>query len=86
MDCVDVCLEIKKGSFWGEAGAGYLPSENNKVKVWESWRGFLLVDCCGWVVIFGSVFVEICWGGDHWESGTRCVGSWGQNLTTRKPT
>ena len=59
--CVDVCLEKKKGRFWGEAGAGYLPSGSIEVKVWRRWNRFLLVDCSGWVVILGSVCVEISW-------------------------
>ena len=46
MGCVDVALEKKKGRFWGEAGAGYLSSGGNKVKVWRWWSR-LLVDCCG---------------------------------------
>ena len=68
MGCVDVCLEKKKGRFWGEACADYLPTGSNKVKVWRLWRGFLLLDCCGWVVILGRACVEICWGGAHWET------------------
>ena len=64
MGCVDICLEKKKGRFWGEAVAGYL---------WRQCSG-LLVDCCGWVLILGSVCVEICRGCAHWESGTRCMG------------
>ena len=67
MDCVDVCLEKKKGRFWGEAGAGYLPSRSNKVKVCRQWSGFLLLDCCGWIVILGSACVEIFCGWVHWE-------------------
>ena len=43
------------GRFWGEAGAGYLPSGSNKVKVW------------GWVVFLGRACVEIFWGWAHWE-------------------
>ena len=39
----------KEGRFWGEAGAAYLSSGSNEVKVWGRWSGFLLVDCCGWV-------------------------------------
>ena len=35
MGCIDVCLERKRrGSLWGEAGAGYLHSGSNEVKVW----------------------------------------------------
>ena len=34
MGFVDVCLE-KKRRFWGEAGAGYLPSGSNEGKVWR---------------------------------------------------
>ena len=67
----------KKGRFWSEAGAGYLPSGSNKVKVWRRWSR-LLVDCCGWELILGSACVEICRGWAQWESGVRCVGSWGQ--------
>ena len=33
MGCDDVCLEKKKGRFWGEAGANYLTSGSNEVKV-----------------------------------------------------
>ena len=51
------------------------------VRVWEWWSGFLLVTCCGWVVIFGSVCVEIFWRWAHWESGVGCVGSEGRHLT-----
>ena len=43
----------------GDAGAGYLPG-SIKVKAWEEQSWFLLVDCCTWVVIIGSVCVEIC--------------------------
>ena len=67
MSCVDLCLEKKKGRFWGEASANYLPRESNEVKVWRWWSGFLLLDCCGWVVILGNGCVEICWGWAHWE-------------------
>ena len=64
--CVDVCLEKKKGRFWGQASAGYLPNGSKKGKVWRQWSR-LLLDCCSWVVILGSVYVEICWGWPHWE-------------------
>ena len=74
----------KKGRFWSEAGAGYLPSGSNKVKVWRRWSR-LLVDCCGWELILGSACVEICRGWAQWESGVRCVGSWGRNMTAREP-
>ena len=69
--CVDVCLEKKK-RFWGEAGTGYLPNRSNELKVWRRWSGFLLSDCCGWVVVLGSACVEICWGWDHWETSQVC--------------
>ena len=67
MGCVDVSLEKKKGKFWGEAGADYLASGSNEVKVWRRWSGFLFLDCCGWVVILVSAYVEICRGWAHWE-------------------
>ena len=57
MACV---VKKKKGRFWCEASAGYLPSGSNKVKVWRWWIKFLLVDCCGWVVILVSACMEIC--------------------------
>ena len=44
-----------------------MPSESNEVKVWGRLGEFLLVDCCGWVVILGSACVEICWRLAHWE-------------------
>ena len=59
MGCVDACLKKKKGIVLGKAGAVYLPSESNKVEVWRWWSG-LLVNCCVWVLIVGSVCVEIC--------------------------
>ena len=31
--CADVCLKKKKGRFWCEVGAGYLPKGSNEVKV-----------------------------------------------------
>ena len=52
--CFDVCLEKKKGRFWSEAGAGYLPSGSNGVKEWRRWSSFLLLDCCSWVVILAG--------------------------------
>ena len=61
-------LKKKKRRFWGEAGADYLLSGSNKVKVWRQWSGFLLLHCCGWVVILGSTCVEICWCWAHWET------------------
>ena len=57
----------KEGRLWSEAGAEHVPSESNEVKVWGRLREFLLVDCCGWVVILGSACVEICWRLAHWE-------------------
>ena len=84
MGCVDACLKKKKGRFLGEAGAGYLPSGSNKVKVSRWWSG-LLVNCCVWVLIVGSVCVEICRSWAHWESRVRCEGSCGRNLTAREP-
>ena len=75
----------KEGRFWGEAGASYLSSASNEVKVWGRWRGFLLVDCCGWVVFLGSACVEICWRWVHWGNVVRCVSSKGRNLTAREP-
>ena len=45
----------KEGRFWGEARAVYLLSGKNEVKVWRRWSGFLLVDCCGWAIILGSL-------------------------------
>ena len=74
----------KKGRFWGEAGAGYLPSGSNKVKVWRL-QSELQVDCCSWVAILGSVCVGICRGWAHWEIGVRCVGSEGRKLMARQP-
>ena len=68
MGCVDVCLEKKKGRFWSEAGADYLSSGSNKMKMWTQWSRFLLLDCCGWGVILGSTCVEICWDWAHWET------------------
>ena len=50
----------KEGKFWGEAGAAYLSSRSNEVKVWRRCSGFLLVDCCGWLVFLGSACIEIC--------------------------
>ena len=47
----------KKGRFWGEADADYLSSGSNKMKVWRRWSRFLLLDCCGWVIILGSACV-----------------------------
>ena len=29
----------KEGRFWDEAGAGYMPSGSNEVRVWERWGG-----------------------------------------------
>ena len=84
MVCVDICLEKKKGRFWGEAGAGYLPNGSNKVKVWR-WESGLLVDCCSWVAILGSACVEICRGWAHWEIGVRCVGIEGGKLMASEP-
>ena len=55
----------EEGRLWGEAGAGYLPNGSNEVKVWGQWSGFLLVDCCGQMVIVGSDCVEICWRWTH---------------------
>ena len=52
-----ICLEKRK--FEGGAGAGYQPSESNNVKVWRQPSGFLLAECCGWVVILGSACVEM---------------------------
>ena len=74
MGCVDVCLKKKKWRFWGEAGAGYLASGSNKVKLWRQWSR-LLVDCCNWVLILGGACVQICRGWAYRESGVRCVGS-----------
>ena len=48
---VFICAGKKERRFWGEAGTGYLTRESNKVKLWQQWSGFLLVDCCGWVII-----------------------------------
>ena len=62
----------KKGRFWSEAGADYLPIGSNKVKVGRWWSGFLLLDCCGWVVILGSACVEICWGGFTGKQNRMC--------------
>ena len=36
----------REGRLWGEAGAGYLPGNNN-VKVWGDWSWFVLVNCYG---------------------------------------
>ena len=58
----------KKRRFWDEAGADYLPSGSNEVKLWRRLSGFLLLDCCGWVVILGSAYLEICWSWVHWET------------------
>ena len=44
MGCVDLCLKKKKWRFWGEAGAVYLASGSNTVKLWRQWCR-LLVDC-----------------------------------------
>ena len=83
MGSVDVCLE-KKGKFWGEPGAWYLPSGSNKVKVWKQWTG-LLVDYWSWVLILGGACVEICRGWAHWESRGKCIGSCGRKMTVREP-
>ena len=64
-----------EGRFWGEAGAAYLSSGSNEVEVWGLWSGFLLVNCCGWVVFLGSACLEICWRWAHRESEVGCVGS-----------
>ena len=50
----------KKWKFWGEARAGCQLTRSNKVKVWRRCSGFLLAECCGWLVIVGSACVEIC--------------------------
>ena len=47
MGCIDICLEKKKGRFWGEADDGYLPSGSNKVKVWRCWSGLLELGSLG---------------------------------------
>ena len=67
----------KTRRFSGEAGADYLPSGSNEVKVWRRWSGFLLLDCCGWVKILGSAWVEIFWGWTHWETelGVKAAGA-----------
>ena len=39
----------------------------------ETWSD--LVECCGWVVIVGSAFVEICQGWIYSEIRVRCAGS-----------
>lgn len=57
----------KKKRFWGEAGARYVPTGSNEMKVWGQWNGYLLVDCCLLAVILGSNCVEICWRLAHWE-------------------
>ena len=84
MGCVDVCLEKKKGRFWDEAGAGYLPSGSSRVKVCRRWSR-LLVDRCSWVLILGSACAEICRGWAHWESRVRCVGREARNWMVREP-
>ena len=66
---VFICAGKKEGRFWGEAVTGYLTRGSNKVKLWQQWTGFLLVDCCGWVVILGKACVEICRRSTAWESG-----------------
>ena len=48
MDFIDACLDNKKGRFWGEAGAAYLPSGSNKMKAWRQWSGSYL-----WTVVVG---------------------------------
>ena len=58
----------------GEAGADYLPSGSNKVKVWRRWSGFLLLDCSGWVLILGSACVKICCGWAQWNLVCRQLG------------
>ena len=57
MGSVDVCLE-KKGEFWGEPGAWYLPSGSNKVKVWKQWRvvgGLLKLGVNSWWCLCGNL-------------------------------
>ena len=74
MSCADVCLEKKKGKFWGEAGTGYLT-------VWRQWSR-LLMNCCCWALILGSACVEICRGWAYWKSRVRCESSWGRSWAT----
>ena len=76
MGCIGVCQEKKKGRFWCEVDAGYLPSGNNEMEVWRQWSGFLLLNCCVWVVILGLGSL-----GNRVGS----LGSWGRNLTAREP-
>ena len=61
-------LRKRRGDSGGEAGADYLPSGSNEVKVWRRLSRFLLLDSCGWVVILGSACMEISWGWAHWET------------------
>ena len=52
--CIDVCLEKKKGRFWGEAGADYLLSGSNEVN--EN------VETVEWVLVVGLLWL----GGNSW--------------------
>ena len=50
----------KEERFWGEAGAVYLSSGSNEVKVCGQWNGLLLVDWWDWAVFLGSACVQTC--------------------------
>ena len=70
------CMPSKKERrFWCEVDAGYLPSGSNEMEVWRQWSGFLLLNCCVWVVILGLGSL-----GNRVGS----LGSWGRNLTARE--
>ena len=60
--------EFLEPSFWDEADADYLPSGNNKMKLWKQWSAFLLLNRCSWVMIVGSASVKICWSWVHWKA------------------
>ena len=65
--CIDVYLEKRRGDSEVKQELGTCLAEAVSWK-YEGWRSrFLLVECCGWVVIIGSVCEEICWRLAHWE-------------------
>ena len=44
-----------------------MPSGSNEVKIWRQWSMFVLMGCCGWVVILGIACIEICWRLANWK-------------------
>ena len=59
MGRIDVCSEKTKRDSGVKQVLRICQRGSNEVKVWGRWSGFLLVDCCDWVLFLGSACVKI---------------------------